>query len=379
MPDLIQIIISFLVALSISLYSVPIVVRVDKKLNLFDRPNERSSSVKAIPTLGGIAIFFSFVFATTIGMFGYEMPELIFILAATMLIFFVGLKDDLVNLSPLKKLLTEVIAALIIILPGQIRFTDLHGLFGISQIGLIPGILITTFFIVLIINAFNLTDGIDGLASSLTIMIGSIFGTWFFISGHITFSILSFSLVGASLGFFYFNVYGKQNKIFMGDTGSLVIGTVIAILTIRFNEFNIDQTQPFAIQSVPAISFAILVYPLIDVVRVILIRVLQQQSPFTADKNHLHHRLLTLGLSHNKSTFTIIGINILFISIVFTLHQIGLLRLMSYILFVSSFLFMIPAYIIRRRKLVKRNDPTQPLLIPGLSAEKVIIRDNLPG
>ena len=178
MPDLIQIIICFLVALSISLYSIPIIVRVDKKLNLFDRPNERSSSEKAIPTLGGIAIFFSFVFATTIGMFGYEMPELIFILAATMLIFFVGLKDDLVNLSPLKKLLTEVISALIIILPGQIRFTDLHGLFGISQIGLIPGIIITTFFIVVIINAFNLADGIDGLASSLTIMIGIIFGTW---------------------------------------------------------------------------------------------------------------------------------------------------------------------------------------------------------
>ena len=202
MPDFIQIIICFFIALSISLYSVPIIVRVDNALKLFDKPNERSSSEQAIPTLGGIAIFFSFVFACTIGMFGYDMPELIFILAAALLIFFVGLKDDLVNLSPNKKLLAEIIAAVIIIFPAQTRFTDLHGLFGISQIGIIPSVLLTAFVIVVIINSFNLTDGIDGLASSLTMMIGSMLGVWFFISSHPEYAILSFSLVGATAGFF---------------------------------------------------------------------------------------------------------------------------------------------------------------------------------
>ena len=376
MPDLIQIIICFFIALSISLYSVPIIVRVDNALKLFDKPNERSSSEQAIPTLGGIAIFFSFVFACTIGMFGYDMPELIFILAAALLIFFVGLKDDLVNLSPNKKLLAEIIAAVIIIFPAQTRFTDLHGLFGISQIGIIPSVLLTAFVIVVIINSFNLTDGIDGLASSLTMMIGSILGVWFFISSHPEYAILSFSLVGATAGFFYYNVFGKRNKIFMGDTGSLVIGAIIAILIIRFNEFNIDQTQPFAVQSAPAISFGILAYPLMDVVRVILIRVLQRKSPFAADKNHLHHRLLTLGFSHNKSTFTIIGINILFILAIFALHEIGMLRLIFYIIFAGSFLFMIPAILIRKRNLIKKDDPVQRLLVPRISAEKVIARNN---
>ena len=379
MPDLFQLIICFLVALLISLYSVPIIVRVDNALKLFDKPNERSSSEKAIPTLGGIAIFFSFVFSSTIGMFGYDMPELIFILAATLLIFFVGLKDDLVNLSPNKKLLAEIISAAIIIFPAQTRFTDLHGLFGISQIGIVPSVLITGFAIVVIINAFNLTDGIDGLASSLTIMIGTILGVWFFLSGHIEYAILSFSLVGACAGFFYYNVFGKRNKIFMGDTGSLVIGAIVAILIIRFNEFNIDHNQPFAVQSSPAISFGILAYPLIDVIRVIMIRVLHRKSPFEADKNHLHHRLLTLGYTHKKSTFTIVGINIVFIVVIFALHQIGMLRLMFYILFVGTFLFMIPAIIIRKRNLIQNGDPVQRLLIPRMSAEKVIIRDNQKG
>ena len=163
----------------------------------------------------------------------------------------------------------------------------------------------------------------------------------------------------------------------MGDTGSLVIGTVIAILTIRFNEFNIDQSQPFAIQSVPAITFAILAYPLTDVARVIMIRILQRKSPFTADKNHLHHRLLMLGFSHNKATFTIVGINIIFIIIIFTLHQIGLLRLIFYIIFGSTFLFMMPALVIRKRNLIKNDDPVQRLLIPRLTGDKIIAKETL--
>ena len=215
-------------ALCISLYAVPIIVRIDRSLQLFDKPNERSSSKTPIPTLGGIAIFFSFAFVSIIAMIGYNMPELIFILAATMLIFFVGLKDDLVDLSPNKKLIIEIIAAGIIVFPGHIRFTNLHGLFGITEIGLIPSALITIFVIIVIVNAFNLTDGIDGLAASLSILISFILGSWFLLSNHYSYAILAFSLAGAVGGFLYFNLYGTRYKIFMGDTGSLVLGMVIS-------------------------------------------------------------------------------------------------------------------------------------------------------
>ena len=155
----------------------------------------------------------------------------------------------------------------------------------------------------------------------------------------------------------------------MGDTGSLVLGTLMAIIVIRFNEFNIDQTQPFAIASAPAVSFGILIYPLVDTIRVFIIRMLQFKSPFTADKNHLHHRLLTLGFSHKRATYTIISINILFIIPLFALQHIGIIPLMGFIIITSGVLFMTPAFFIYRRHLIKKNDPHQQLLMPGMTYE----------
>jgi hypothetical protein len=214
-------------------------------------------------------------------------------------------------------------------------------------------------------------DGIDGLAAGLSMLAATVFGIWFYVSGHSDYSILSFSLVGAIAGFFYFNVYGKKNKIFMGDTGSLVLGTVMAIIVIRFNEFNIDQTLPYAVASAPAVSIGILIYPLADTIRVFVIRALQFKSPFTADKNHLHHRLLVLGFSHKRATYTIILVNILFILSVFALQNLGITRVMGFILVAGTILFMIPAYFIVRENLIRENDPQQQLLLPESSYELI--------
>jgi len=369
MQNLPYIITSFLLAIGISLYAVPIVIRVAHSLKLMDNPNERSAAKSPIPTLGGIAIFISFVFASTVGMSGNELPEMIYILSAVILMFFVGLKDDILMLSPWKKLVAQLIASSIIVFFAKIRFTNLHGFLGIGDIGMIPSVLLTFFVIIVIINAFNLMDGIDGLAAGLSMLAGIVFGGWFFISGHHDYAILSIALVGATAGFFYYNLYGKENKIFMGDTGSLVLGTLMAIIVIRFNEFNIDQTQPFAIASAPAVSFGILIYPLVDTIRVFIIRMLQFKSPFTADKNHLHHRLLTLGFSHKRATYTIISINIIFIIPVFALQHIGIIPLMGFIIISSGVLFMTPAFFIYRKHLIKKNDPHQQLLMPGMTYE----------
>jgi len=369
MQNLPYIITSFLLAIGISLYAVPIVIRVAHSLKLMDNPNERSAAKSPIPTLGGIAIFISFVFASTVGMSGDELPEMIYILSAVILMFFVGLKDDILMLSPWKKLVAQLITSSIIVFLAKIRFTNLHGFLGIGDIGMIPSVLLTFFVIIVIINAFNLMDGIDGLAAGLSMLAGIVFGGWFFISGHHDYAILSISLVGATAGFFFYNLYGKENKIFMGDTGSLVLGTLMAIIVIRFNEFNIDQTQPFAIASAPAVSFGILIYPLVDTIRVFIIRLLQFKSPFTADKNHLHHRLLTLGFSHKRATYTIISFNILFIIPVFALQHIGIIPLMGFIIITSCVLFMTPAFFIHKKHLIKKNDPHQQLLMPGMTYE----------
>jgi UDP-N-acetylmuramyl pentapeptide phosphotransferase/UDP-N-acetylglucosamine-1-phosphate transferase len=355
----------FILALLISLYAVPVVVRVAHSLRFLDNPNERSAAERPIPTLGGISIFLSFVFSVTISLSGEVMPELIYIIAAVLLMFFVGLKDDILTISPQKKLTAQIIAAGMIIFLAKIRFTNLHGFLGIEGIGTIPGVILTFFAIIVIINAFNLMDGIDGLCAGLSMLAAVVFGSWFYLSGHYNYAILSFTLVGGILGFFCYNVYGKKNRIFMGDTGSLVLGTIMSVIVICFNEFNIDQTQPFAIASAPAVSFGILIYPLIDTLRVFIIRLLQFKSPFVADKNHLHHRLLTLGFSHKKATYTIMGINLMFILSVFALQDIGVVNVMAFIFIFGGFLFMIPAYFIQRGRLIKKNDHQQQLLFPG--------------
>jgi UDP-GlcNAc:undecaprenyl-phosphate GlcNAc-1-phosphate transferase len=356
---------SFILALFISLYAVPSVIKISRLLKLFDNPNERSATQTAIPTLGGIAIFMGFIFASTIGLSSDELPQMTYILLVLTMMFFVGLKDDIVTLSWWKKLIAQIIVTLILIFFAKIRITHLHEIFGIAEIGIVPGSLLTIFVIVVIINAFNLMDGIDGLAAGLSMLAISIFGIWFLVSGHYQYAIISVSLFGSTAGFFYFNVYGTKNKIFMGDTGSLILGTIMSVIVIQFNELNIDPTLPYYIQYAPAVSIAILIYPLADTLKVFTIRVVQFKSPFAADKNHLHHRLLTLGFSHRKATYTIITFNLAYICTVFMLQPYGLFVVVVYMIFMGSILFMLPAYFVQIRMLIGNEDPFQQLLMPG--------------
>jgi UDP-N-acetylmuramyl pentapeptide phosphotransferase/UDP-N-acetylglucosamine-1-phosphate transferase len=175
---------------------------------------------------------------------------------------------------------------------------------------------------VVIINAFNLIDGIDGLASGLAMIASTAFGIWFFIAGNIQFAILSFALVGSLIGFFIYNVFGHRNKLFMGDTGSLIIGLVISALVVKFNEFNINISEYYAIKAAPAVSFAIIIVPLVDTLRVMTIRIFNKQSPFSPDNNHIHHRLLGLVSSHLMVTLIILSINVLFIAFALYLNHL---------------------------------------------------------
>ncbi len=364
MNELFYIAISFVISLVISAKTIPTVINISHTLKLFDRPNARSAASKVVPTLGGVAIFLGFVFGITLPGNGYILPGLRYIVAAVIIMFFVGIKDDILDISPWKKLVAQIAASLIIVVLAQYRFTNLHGFLGIGAIGFIPSLLLTTFVMIVLINSFNLIDGIDGLAAGLSILAASIFGAWFYLNGHFEYSVVAFALIGALVGFFFYNVYGTKHKIFMGDTGSLILGLVMSVLVIQFNELNIDSTQPFAITSAPAVSFGILIYPLLDTIRVFTIRLLQRRSPFSPDKNHIHHRLLALGLSHKKATFTIILINAAFIVPVFALQNIGILWLMVYNLAVSGLLVLIPASIIKRNSLILEGDPHQQILIP---------------
>ena len=314
-------ILGFLLGFGIVIFTIPPLIRVSITKNLYDTPNERKVSKTIVPTLGGVAIFIGFILSTIMATDYYVFSELKYIIAAVILMFFIGLKDDMIDISAVKKLSVQIATACILIGLGNFRFTNLQGAFGLYELNYVASFVITLFTMIGLINAFNLIDGIDGLASSISIVISSVFGTWFILAGHHAYGIMCFSLTGSLIGFFLFNVFGKKNKIFMGDTGSLILGVVMVILVIKFNELNINQNLPYAIYAAPVVSIGILIIPIIDTLRVIFIRLSEKRSPFSPDMNHIHHNFLKLGFSHLKATFFIVLMNILFIGFTFAFHR----------------------------------------------------------
>jgi UDP-N-acetylmuramyl pentapeptide phosphotransferase/UDP-N-acetylglucosamine-1-phosphate transferase len=193
-------------------------------------------------------------------------------------------------------------------------------MFGIEDIHYVISLLFTLIVIIGIVNAYNLIDGIDGLASGLGILASTFFGGWFCLTGHIQFSIMSFALAGSLSAFFLYNVFGHKNKLFIGDTGSLVLGLLVSVMVIQFNEFSIEKTTYLTFTATPAVSFAAIIVPVIDTLRVMCIRISCSKSPFSPDKNHFHHRLLNVVPNHLKVTLTIISIHVFMIALAMLLN-----------------------------------------------------------
>ncbi|GAB1451598.1 MraY family glycosyltransferase [Draconibacterium sp.] len=322
--DLVLTIGAFVISFMLVMISIPSIIRVAHAKHLFEPFSARKVHTKVVPPMGGVAIFIGFTISSIIATDGISFDALKYIIASVIIMFFIGLKDDLMDISAKKKLIIQVFAAIILIALGNVRFTNMHGILGFTDIGFGASLILSLFAMVVIINAFNLIDGIDGLASGLAILAASTFGSWFYLSGHPQFAILSFALVGSLVGFFIYNVFGKRNKLFMGDTGSLIIGLIISALVVKFNEFNINNTVPYAISAAPALSFAIIIVPLIDTLRVMTIRISNKKSPFAADKNHIHHRLLKLVKSHFKVTMIIVAANAFIIAFAILLNFLSL-------------------------------------------------------
>ncbi len=341
---------ALVIGFTLVIITIPPILRVARAKGLYDSFDERKIHKGSIPSLGGVAIFIGFVLSSIVATDGYSFDSLKYIIAAVILMFFIGLKDDLMAISARKKLVVQIFAAILLITLGNVRFTNIHGMFGIYEINYFSGLFLTLFAMIGIINAFNLIDGIDGLASGLAILACSFCGVWFFLAGQIQFSIMSFALVGSLAGFFLYNVFGNQNKLFMGDTGSLVIGLVISTLVVKFNEFNIIKELPYSMYSAPSVSLALIIVPLIDTIRVMTIRISKGQSPFSPDKNHIHHRILFLVNSHLKVTLILIAANALIIAFAFILNFTALNVLLQFILVfgVGVLLSFVPSMFVRR-------------------------------
>jgi UDP-GlcNAc:undecaprenyl-phosphate GlcNAc-1-phosphate transferase len=257
-------------AFTITYLSIPVIIFVAKSKKLYDVPDARKIHDAPIPSLGGLGIFAGFVMACLTTISFAQAPEFQYFFAAFFVIFFLGLKDDILDISPIKKFIGQVLAAFLIIYKGNIQIQSMHGFLGIEQLPPLYSILFTYLTIIVIVNSFNLIDGVDGLAASLALMAVTIFGIYFYEANMQAYAILAFATAASLVAFLVFNF--QPAKIFMGDTGSLLLGLINAILVIKF--INVANTTAIKIplHFAPAIGFAILMSPLLDTLRVFGIR-----------------------------------------------------------------------------------------------------------
>jgi UDP-GlcNAc:undecaprenyl-phosphate/decaprenyl-phosphate GlcNAc-1-phosphate transferase len=287
-------ILTYVMAFVLTLIFIPPVIFMVKRLKLFDRPNARKEHLVPTPTFGGISIFAGMMVSLLFWFKFNNHPSIITFFLSMVLLFGVGVMDDLKDLAARYKLIIEAGLASLLAVSG-IRITSFGGLFGINELHIVAQYLITVVTIVGITNAFNLIDGIDGLAGGLGFMSLVTLGIFLTISKDLNYAMIAFALAGALLGFLYFNF--NPARIFMGDTGSLVLGFVIAVLCVQLMKVNSIHPLP-VVPNIYVFTLGIVMIPVFDTLRVFGTRIWKGRSPFSADKTHIHHLITNKGFTH---------------------------------------------------------------------------------
>lgn len=333
----IKLFIAFVLSLMLSLWAIPVVLKISKRKSLMAIPGERSSHDIQVPNLGGIAIFYSIGICAPI--FAYELFDSYkFLFPALVILLYVGVMDDIMEIRAYKKLMAQIIVAILMVVGSDVRIKSFFGLFGFYELNYFFSILLSVFIFIIMINAFNLIDGIDGLAGSFSIICCVLFGGSFYYLGEYNYPMVTLCIIiiGSLLSFLYYNLSeNKTRKIFMGDTGSMSIGFLLVFTSFYFIDMfveNVDGVPRYYLASAPIISFSILILPIIDTLSVIIIRLLNKKSPLEADKNHIHHKLLRLGLTHKRVTFLMIAYYIGIIGITYLLRHLEINLLLIVIL-----------------------------------------------
>lgn len=323
----------FLIAFLLSLFTVPLLVKWARRADVYDATGGHKIHAGKVPRLGGMAIFFAFTLALTLFS---EVPPVIWgLLAGASIVFVTGLLDDLFTLTPKEKFLGEILATLTTISMSKLYITDLGDLFGFGNITLPLGLAIpfTVFAVVGVINAINLIDGLDGLSGGISVIALITLFLLGYHDGNGEVPLICAALIGATSGFLVFNAHPA--RIFMGDAGSLLLGFVLAFLSIHLTQAHGANVRPVA-------PLLILGLPIVDAVFVMTRRLLKGSSPFRADKTHIHHQFLYLGLNHMQAVYFMYGISFFWASVSLWLRNIpdwNLLLLFSVIV-MSSYVLM---------------------------------------
>lgn len=344
--------VTFLLAFAITVLVIPSIIRVAEIKNLYDEPdNERKKHVRKTPTLGGVAIFAGLIISFSLVKDFQNLYDVRYMIPALIIIFIAGVKDDVIELTPMKKLLAQFISAIMIAGLSNIKINSFYGMLGLQEMPSWLAVIFTIMVIITIINCYNLVDGVDGLAGSLGLLAAISFGVWFYLTGHWSLTFLSISLAGSLFGFLLFN--WQPAKIFMGDTGAMLIGFILSVLAIHFIELNksLSISAEYWVHASPGVAMGIMALPIFDMIRVFCLRVFRRKSPFKPDRTHLHHIFLDLGFSHRSLVSIIVVWNIVVVLLCFAFRDIKsshMLVMLISIVFVPS---VILAYI-RDRKMV---------------------------
>ncbi|KAB1153288.1 undecaprenyl/decaprenyl-phosphate alpha-N-acetylglucosaminyl 1-phosphate transferase [Tenacibaculum aiptasiae] len=306
----------------VTYFVIPKIIKVVSYKKLLDEPNNRSSHKKVTPTLGGVAFYITIILSFFfLKKWDSDLFSLNLMVSITVL-FIIGLKDDLIAISAKTKALAQILAISFLVFDNGLMTDTLGGFLGITNVNYWTYLVFVYFAIFFIINSYNLIDGIDGLASSVGIMIFTLYSIIFYLLGENYYFFLCIVIIGTLLAFLSFNLSEKR-KIFMGDTGSMIIGFLIALLTFKILTYNykIDKID-IPSENLIIILTSIISIPVLDTVRVFIIRTINKKSFFIADRNHVHHVFVDQGLSHRRATFFIVFINLIITTIIYLLSSV---------------------------------------------------------
>ena len=338
---------SFLSALFISYMAIPKLIQFALKLKLLDTAGDRSSHQVSTPFFGGIAIFTGVICSLIFWADNFENIQ--YTLVSILIVFIVGLIDDLRAITAFKKLIGQILATLVLILLGDLQIDNMHGVLGIYELPIWASVSFTIFVVIVIINGFNLIDGIDGLAGGLGLISSFCFGVIALLMNQIDIALISFTLMGALLGFLKYNIFPA--RIFMGDTGSLVVGMILSILAINCIKYGLVNENYSSPNVGPLLAISFLAIPLFDSLRVFIVRAINGNGPFTAARDHVHHTLIDLGIGHKYSSLILFAVSVIIIFLTYLLIKlnvninvsIAILALVSYLL------WLIPFYMLRSK------------------------------
>ncbi len=327
-----KMLLAFTISLFISVFMTEQIIDFSKRSGIVDSPNERRKIHKiSVPNMGGVGVFIASMFAY----FAFSdytnvlRPDKLF--SITILLFFMGLKDDLEPIKPWKRFICEFLCAFFIIYVTDVRIPSMYGIFAIETLPYWASFALTSVFIVACINAYNMIDGIDGLLGSLCLLGTAVFGIAFFATNEWLWVLLCVVLAGALIGFLIFNWSPAQ--IFMGNGGSMFLGTFFACVALRFMQVNhyIDGSF-FQITMPHTMALSVIAIPMFDMLTVFFIRIVHKQSPFKADRRHTHHRLIGMGLKHWQAVLILLAANVLIIIFAYFVQDAGALRSLVYTL-----------------------------------------------